>query len=313
MQGYLASVWAISSVVGPTLGGLFSQFGLWRGVFFVNIPLCIIAGWMLMRSFHEKVEKRERTIDYLGAVLLAVSLTLLILAVLEGGRAWAWNSPQSIAAFGIGGLVLAAFVLVERHAPEPILPLWVFSRRLLLTTTLIGLGIGAMLIGLTGYVPNYLQGATEASPILAGLALAALTLGWPVSASLAGRLYLPIGFRSTALIGLVFTLVGTASLAFFTSTPSVAIVAISCFVIGLGMGLTASSAMISAQSSVPWNERGVVTGTNMFARSIGSGAVFLAVAIAAVATAVAAFAMPRQHVEFGAASVAAVAPGGSAG
>ena len=342
-QGYLASVWGISSVVGPTLGGLFSQFGIWRGVFFINIPLCIIAGFMLIRSFHEKVEKREHKIDYLGAVLLTVSLTLLILAVLEGGQAWAWNSPQSIGAFVIGALALAAFVAAETRAAEPILPLWVFSRRLLLTTTFIALGTGAMLIGLTGYVPNYLQGAIGASPIAAGLALAALTLGWPVSASFAGRLYLRIGFRSTALIGLVFTILGTASLAFFTYTPSVVIVAISCFVIGFGMGLISTSALISAQSSVPWHERGVVTGTNMFARSIGSavgvaifgaiansifgagdaaslspatieagsGAVFIAVLVVVVATVAAAFAMPKQHVEFGAAQAAA-APEASA-
>ena len=329
-QGYLASVWGVSSVVGPTLGGLFSQFGAWRGVFFINIPLCIIAGWMLIRSFHETIEKREHKIDYLGGVLLTVSMTLIILAVLEGGQAWAWDSPQSIGAFVIGGLVLAAFILVETRAAEPILPLWVFSRRLLLTTTLIGLGTGAMLIGLTSYVPTYLEGALDVAPIVAGLALAALTLGWPVSASFSGRFYLRIGFRNTALVGLVFAVLGTASLAFFANTPSVAIVAISCFVIGLGMGLISTAALIAAQSSVPWNERGVVTGTNMFARSIGSavgvaifgavansifgagdaaslspavieagsGAVFLGVFIVVVATIAAAFAMPRTHTEF---------------
>ena len=330
-QGYLASVWGISSVVGPTLGGLFSQFGIWRGVFFINIPLCIIAGWMLIRSFHESIEKREHKIDYLGAVLLTVSLTLLILAVLEGGQAWAWNSPQSIGAFVIGGLVLAAFVLVERRAAEPILPLWVFSRRLLLTTTLIGLGVGAALIGLTSYVPNYLQGTIGVAPIVAGLALAALTIGWPISAAFAGRFYLRIGFRSTALIGIAVVLIGAIGLTLFVSTPSVVIVAVSCFIIGLGMGLVAVPSLIAAQSSVPWNERGVVTGTNMFARSIGSavgvaifgaianaifgagdaaslspstieagtGAVFLAVLVVVVATVAAAIAMPRTTVEFG--------------
>ena len=329
-QGYLAAVWGVSSVVGPTLGGLFSQFGMWRGVFFINIPLCIIAGWMLIRSFHESIEKREHKIDYLGGVLLTVSLTLIILAVLEGGQAWAWNSPQSIAAFAAGAVVLAAFIVVETRAAEPILPLWVFSRRLLLTTALIGLGTGAMLLGLTSYVPTYLEGSLDVPPIVAGLALAALLLGWPVSASFSGRFYLRIGFRNTALIGLIFAVVGSASLAFFANSPSVAIVAVSCFVIGLGMGLISTSALIAAQSSVPWNERGVVTGTNMFARSIGSavgvaifgaiansifasgdaaslspatvqagsGAVFFAVFIVVVATVAAAVAMPKSHVEF---------------
>ena len=164
--------------------------------------------------------------------------------------------------------------------------------------------------------------------------LAALTLGWPVSASFSGRFYLRIGFRNTALVGLVFAVLGTASLAFFASTPSVAIVAISCFVIGLGMGLISTAALIAAQSSVPWNERGVVTGTNLFSRSIGSavgvavfgaiangifaasargeedpavltaasGAVFLGVFMVVVATIAAAFAMPRMHTEYEAAT-----------
>jgi EmrB/QacA subfamily drug resistance transporter len=329
-QGYLASVWAVASIVGPTLGGLFSQFGIWRGVFFINIPLCLIAGWMLIRSFHESIEKRKHTIDYLGAGLLAVSLTLLILAVLEGGQAWAWNSPQSIGAFVIGGVMLVAFIFVETRAAEPILPLWVFSRRLLLTTSLIALGTGAVLIGLTSYVPTYLQASLSVAPIVAGLALAAQTVGWPLAASFSGRLYLRIGFRSTAIIGVGLTILGTAVLAGFAHMPSVAVVAIACFIIGLGMGLFSTSALIAAQSSVPWHERGVVTGTNMFARSIGSAvgvaifgaianslfragdasaldpvaiqagsaAVFLAVFIVSVGTIAAAIAMPRSTVEF---------------
>ena len=98
-QAYLASVWAVSSVVGPTLGGLFSQFLSWRWIFFVNVPLCVLALVLLVRVFHERIERTKRTVDYLGAVLLTASLSLIILAVLEGGQAWAWNSMQSIGAF----------------------------------------------------------------------------------------------------------------------------------------------------------------------------------------------------------------------
>ncbi|BDZ48310.1 MFS transporter [Frondihabitans sucicola] len=280
-QGYLASVWAISSVVGPTLGGVFSSLGIWRGIFFVNVPLCLLAAWMLLRAFHENIERTRHRVDYLGAGLLTVSLSLLILAVLEGGQAWAWNSPQSIAAFAVGAVVLAAFLVVERRAAEPVLPQWVFSRRLLLTTSLISFGVGAIILGLTSYVPTYLEGAINVSPILAGLALAALTLGWPVSASQSGKLYLRIGFRSTVLIGVGLALVGSALLAVTAGRPNLIVVAASCFVIGLGLGLVATPSLIAAQSSVEWNERGVVTGTNLFARSIGSAlgvAVFGAVA-----------------------------------
>ena len=284
-QGYLASVWAISSVVGPTLGGVFSQFLSWRWIFFVNVPLCILAAWMLIRTFQETIERRRHRIDYPGAALLTGGMTLLILAVLEGGQAWAWSSVWSVGAFAVGGLLLVAFVLVELRAEEPVLPLRLFSRRLLVTTTLISLGVGAILIGLTSYVPTYLEGTIGVVPIVSGLAVAALTLGWPIAASLSGRFYLRIGFRNTALLGASIAIAGAASLAATSVAPSVLFVAVSCFVVGLGMGLIATPTLIAAQSSVPWNERGVVTGSNMFARSIGSAvgvAVFGAIANAII-------------------------------
>ena len=324
-QGYLAAVWGISSVVGPTLGGIFSALDAWRWIFFVNVPLGLLAAFLLVKNFHEVIEKREHKVDYLGAVLLTVSLSLLILGLLEGGQAWAWNSWQSIGAFVVGGLTLVAFVFAERRAAEPVLPLWVLTRRLLLTTSLIGLGTGAVLIGLTSYVPTYLEGSLKVSPLLAGLSLAALTLGWPIAAGYSGRLYLRFGFRTTILIGMVFVLLGGVSIAVFAATPSVAIVAVSCFVIGFGMGLASTPSVIAAQSSVPWNERGVVTGTGQFARSIGSavgvaifgaianaifgpapvpvpaliagsGAVFAAVLVAGLLVLAAALSMPRTPV-----------------
>jgi EmrB/QacA subfamily drug resistance transporter len=328
-QGYLASVWAVSSVVGPTLGGLFSEFASWRWIFFVNIPIGAVAIYLLVANFKETVVRQKHKVDYAGSILLMLSLGLLILAALEGGQAWAWNSPQSIAAFALGGVLLLAFFAVERRAAEPVLPLAIFSRRLILTTTLISLGIGAALIGLTSYVPTYLEGTLGVSPLASGLALAALTLGWPISASLSGKLYLKIGFRSTALIGTALSIGGSILLAVTASQPSVAVVAISCFIVGLGMGLVATPTLIAAQSSVPWSERGVITGTNMFSRSVGSAVgvavfgalanavfagstsakpspalveaagatVFTAVAICAIATIAAVLAMPATHVE----------------
>jgi EmrB/QacA subfamily drug resistance transporter len=270
-QGYIASVWAISSVIGPTLGGVFSQLGLWRWIFLVNVPLCLLAGGLIARNFNETVKRQQHRIDYLGSVLLTSGMTLLILGVLEGGQAWAWNSPTSIAVFVVGAALLVAFVLAERRAAEPILPLWVLSRRLLATTTFLALGVGVILIGLTSYVPTYLENSLGVKPLVAGLALAALTLGWPLAATLSGRLfYLRLGFRPTILIGLGLVVVGTGSLALLAHSPSVLVVAVTCFVTGMGMGLVATPSLIAAQASVEWHERGVATGTNMFARSIGS-------------------------------------------
>jgi len=281
VQGYIASVWAASAVIGPTLGGLFAELDAWRWIFFINIPLCLLAGWMLIRSLHETVERRPHRVDVLGALLLASSLGLLLVGVLQGDVSWPWASWQSFVAFGLGGMLLIAFVFVERRAAEPILPGWVFSRRLLLTTTLVSVGVGAILIGLASYVPVTLEAALGISPLVAGLALAALTIGWPISAALSGRLYLTLGFRATVLIGTVFLLAGTGLLAAFASTPSIAVAAIACFITGLGLGFTATPSLVAAQASVQWNERGVVTGTNLFARAVGQAvavAIFGAVA-----------------------------------
>ena len=329
VQGYIASVWAVSSVVGPTLGGLFAEFASWRWIFFVNIPLCLIAAFMLLRNYHESVGREKHRIDYAGASVLTVGLTLVILAVLEGGQAWEWLSWQSLAAFGLGGVLLVAFVFIERRAAEPVLPLWLFSRRLIVTTSLVSLGVGGVLIGLTSYVPTFLEATTDASPIVSGLAVAALTLGWPIAAANAGRLFLRIGFRRTALIGLTITVMGASALLAASFAPNVWTTAIACFIVGLGLGLVASPTLIAAQSSVPWAERGVVTGANMFLRSLGSAvgvaifgavangviarsglgehspvaihwastAVFIAVLVTATVTIVAAIAMPAAHVD----------------
>ena len=325
VQGYLASVWAVSSVVGPMLGGAFSQLGIWRGVFLINIPLCLVAAWMFNRHFHETVTRRHRAVDSLGALLLASAMTALVLGVLGGGQSWAWNSAPSIGAFTAGVVLLVAFVLVERRAPEPILPLWVFSRRLLCATTIVAFGVGAILMGLTSYVPTFLEGSLGVEPIVAGLALAALTVGWPATASIAGRFYLRWGFKRTSVGGATLVIVGAAALVATVHAPNVALTAIACFVIGGGMGLLAVPTLIAAQSSVEWDERGVVTGNNMFARSLGSAigvavfgaiansifgegdihaigpaaiqagsaAVFVGVLVVAAVTAVAVVAMPR--------------------
>ncbi|GAA0561211.1 MDR family MFS transporter [Paractinoplanes ferrugineus] len=285
VQGYVASVWGVASVVGPTLGGVFSEYATWRWIFFVNIPLCLLAAVMIVRNFHERVERGHPKIDYAGSGLLTLGLVLVILGALEGGQAWAWTSATSFAVIGGGLLALTAFALVERRAASPVLPLWVFRRRLLVTSGLISVGIGAILYGLTSYVPTYVQDVLGTGPLVAGFALATLTIGWPIAGSQAGRVYLRLGFRACALIGTALVLAGCALLLLLGKSSPVWQVALFCLVIGLGMGLTASPTLIAAQSSVGWAERGVVTGSNIFLRSLGSAvgvAVFGAIANATV-------------------------------
>ncbi|MGZ4573719.1 MAG: MDR family MFS transporter [Mycobacteriaceae bacterium] len=284
VQGYLASVWGAAAVVGPTLGGVFSEYLSWRWIFFVNLPIGAVAVWMLHRHLHETVHRRKHTIDYAGAVLLTVGCSLLILGLLEGGVSWSWGSPVSVGILVLGAILVGAFVLVEKRAAEPVLPLWVFTRRVLTGSSLVAVGVGAVVIGLSSYVPTYAQGVLGSGPVVAGFAVAALTLGWPLAAALAGRVYLRIGFRDTALIGMVFVLAGAVLMLGLGAGSGVWEVAGACFTVGVGLGLVSSPTVVAAQSVVGWERRGVVTGTNMFSRSLGS-AVGVAV-LGAVANAV---------------------------
>ncbi|MGZ4631029.1 MAG: MDR family MFS transporter [Actinomycetes bacterium] len=286
VQGYVASVWGAASVIGPTLGGVFSEYLSWRWIFFVNIPLGGVAVWMLWRSFHERVERRSHQLDIAGAVLLTTGFSLIILGLLEGGVAWGWGSVTSYAVFAVGLAALAAFLLVERRAAEPVLPLWVFRRRVLVGGNLASVVVGVVLIGLTSYVPTYVQGVLRTGALVAGFALAAMTVGWPIAAALSGRLYLRIGFRDTALIGSVIVVLGAVLVAMLTMTSPVLAVALACFVVGIGLGLCSAPTMVAVQSVVDWQRRGVVTATNMFCRNLGSAvgvAVFGAVANATLA------------------------------
>jgi EmrB/QacA subfamily drug resistance transporter len=271
VQGYVASVWALSSVVGPTLGGVFADYLSWRWIFFVNLPIGAAAAWMLVRRFHEhRIEPSRHRLDVLGASLLSVGGVCLLLALLEGGVRWAWTSPTSLALFATAAVLLAAFTYVETRVAEPVLPLWVFRHRTILPSALVSLVVGVLLMGLTSYVPLYAQTVLGHGAVAAGFALAAMTLGWPIAASNAGRLYLSIGFRATMTLGAVIVVAGAALLLTIDPESSLLHVALPCFVMGLGFGLAAAPSVIAAQSSVGWTSRGVATGSVMFARSVGS-------------------------------------------
>src|SRR5690606_23408160 len=270
VQGYIASVWAVSSVVGPALGGIFAQLDAWRWIFFVNAPLCALAAWMLLRHYQEEKQTHRQRTDVGGAALLTVGLTGVILGLLEGGSAWAWLSVPSAVCFGGGALALLAFAVVERRTAEPIIDFGLISRRLILTTTIISFGIGALLIGVTSFAPAYLEGSLGIVPLLSGLAVAALTLGWPIASAVSGRLYLRIGFRRTAMIGMGLTTLAAAGLALAGPWPNPLLVAGIAFTLGFGLGWASAPTLIAAQASVGWGERGVVTGMNAFARSAGS-------------------------------------------
>jgi EmrB/QacA subfamily drug resistance transporter len=271
IQGYISSVWGTSSIVGPALGGFFAEYGSWRGIFWLNLPIGVAAAWLIRRNLHERVERRAHQIDYAGAVTLTVSCALLILALLEGGVSWAWGSTVSIGLFAAAALLLAVFARIEATVSEPLLPLWIFGRRTLVAGNLAGLAIGAIIIGQSSYVPTYAQRVVGVGAVVAGFAMAAMTLGWPIAATLAPRVYLRLDFRPTAVVGGTIAVGGCLLLALFVGADSgVWRVAVASFVLGIGMGFASVSTVVAVQSVVGWGRRGVVTGGNMFVRTLGS-------------------------------------------
>jgi EmrB/QacA subfamily drug resistance transporter len=270
VQGYLASVWAMAALIGPTLGGVFADSIGWRWIFFVNLPLGAAAGWTLWRRFEEKVERRRHRIDYLGSGLLGAGGTLLLLALLEGGVQWAWDSPASLALFVAAAALLTVFVLVERRAAEPVLPLWVFRMRVLNVANAGSFVVGVLLMGLSSYVPLFSQKVLGTGALVAGLVLAAMTIGWPIAASTAGRLYLTVGFRFTLLLGAAIAVAGALVLDTVDADSSLWHLAGACFVMGIGFGFVASPGVVAAQTAVAWARRGVATSATMFSRAVGS-------------------------------------------
>ncbi|MGL5910414.1 MAG: MFS transporter, partial [Phycicoccus sp.] len=216
---------------------------------------------------------------------LVVGTVALLVVLLEGGVLWSWTSTPSIALGTLAVVCLVLFGVVEARAAEPVLPLWVFRHRVVGTATLLSFVVGVLLLALTTYIPLFAQGVLGASALAGGFALATLLVGWPIAATTGGWLYLRFGFRMTMALGAVVAVVGGLLLLPVDASSSVAYLAVPCLVIGLGFGWVASPAVVAAQASVRWAQRGVATGATVFARSLGSAvgvAAFGAVVNAAV-------------------------------
>jgi EmrB/QacA subfamily drug resistance transporter len=269
IQGWLSSVWGIAGVVGPAIGGFFAEYLTWRWIFYINIPLGALAVFVIWKFLHEDVERKHHKIDYSGSILLAVGLGALIFGVLEGGVRWPWLSRPIVIIFVTSLAVMIAFVIQERRAAEPTVPLWVYSKRVLIGANLATASLGFLSIGLTTFLPTFAQGVLGISALFAGFVLSAMSISWPIASAFSGRVYLRIGFRDTALIGSLIC--ATAAISFYLMPESVPVwvVVLISFLIGSGFGFLSTSLIVGVQSLIDWNRRGVVTGANLFSRQLG--------------------------------------------
>ncbi|MGH3510275.1 MAG: MDR family MFS transporter [Nocardioidaceae bacterium] len=269
IQGYLASVWGISAVIAPALGGLFAQYASWRWIFLVNLPIGALALVLIVRGLHEDVERHRHRIDYAGAGLLLVAAGLLILGLLQGGTSWAWDSAASVATFAVAVAAGVAAILVERRATEPVLPLWLWTQRVTAGSYAATLTAGLMVIGLSVYLPNWAQTVLGLSPVAAGFVLAVMSMTWPTASGFSARLYLRIGFRDTALVGTLFAIAASVVFSLLGAHAHVWQPVLGSALMGVGMGLIVSPLIVGLQNTVGWAQRGVVTGGAMFSRFLG--------------------------------------------
>lgn len=270
IQGALGSVWALASVIGPALGGFIVDYLTWRWVFYVNIPFGIASIAILTAYFHEQVDRRETTIDYRGALLLVVSVGAFLTMLVQGGTAWPWTSTPSVALGLVALTGWLIFLLHEKKAPEPLLPLDLMTQRTIFLCNLGSLLGGGLIFGLTSFVPTFAQGVLGTSAREAGALLTVMSLGWPLASSQTGRAWKLLGYRRTALLGAFLTLTSGALLATVHMGSPTWMLGASSFIMGMGLGFSQTTYLVTVQSQVPWNRRGVATGSTMFMRIMGS-------------------------------------------
>jgi EmrB/QacA subfamily drug resistance transporter len=261
MQGVFGAVWGLAGICGPLLGGFIVKYWSWQWVFYINIPFGLASAVILLFWFHETIERHRRSLDVAGAVTLVLAVVALLGAT---GN----SRPAPLAAAGVA--LLALFVWIEKRAPEPLLPIKLFSQRLMVVVSALGALVGATMFCVVTYLPLYVQGVLLGSPTAAGGVLTPMVVAWPIAAALSGR-YIPrFGFRRFVVAGAAVAMLAALAMAlsvqYRLALP--AIYATSA-VFGAGLGLINTSLIIAVQTSVSWQERGVATASTMFFRTTG--------------------------------------------
>ncbi|MFD9007409.1 MFS transporter [Streptomyces sp. NPDC059582] len=287
IQSKLSTVWAVSAVAGPGLGGVLAAYADWRWIFLVNLPIGAVALWLIVRHLHEPRRESSRSpgararVDWAGALTVFACGGVLLTALVQGGVAWPWLSAPSVALFGTGLALVALVVVVERRAAEPIIPGWVWRRRTIAAVNLALGALGLLMVAPTVFLPTYAQSVLGLAPVAAGFVLSVWTLSWPVAAALSQHVYRRIGFRDTAMLG-----IGAATLILFAFLflpypgrawqPTLLML-----LLGAALGLFQLPLIVGVQSTVGWAERGTTTASVLFCRQTGQtigAAVFGAVA-----------------------------------
>jgi len=291
-QGYFGGVFGISSVVGPLAGGFAVDSLSWRYIFYVNLPLGIVALIVTNRVLQLPRRTRHVLIDWWGALLLVAGVSCILLGTQSGGRNYPWGSWQVIGLFVLGAVLLAGFAVREKLAPEPILPLELFRMQIFTVANIVSFVSGVAMFGALAFLPQYLQLVHGVSATESGLLLLPLLVGLLVMSIASGRYISSTGrFRWFPLAGTILVTIGLILLTHLGAHTSLVIVGLDILVFGAGLGLFIQVLTLVVQNAVPMRQMGVATSSVTFFRSMGGA--LGASALGAVLTARIAAEFPR--------------------
>jgi EmrB/QacA subfamily drug resistance transporter len=269
-QGYIQMVFVVASVAGPLLGGVFTDHISWRWVFYVNLPIGAAALALTATTLHLPVRRTRARIDYAGAALIAAGLTCILLVTSWGGRQYAWGSAEILGLAAAAVVLLVAFVVQERRAAEPILPLRLFRDPVFdVVSAVLFLGTLAFFAVIV-FMPIFLQAVTGASATDSGLLLLPLLLAATTSTAVSGRLISRTGrYKVFPVAGLALMTVGLLLLSRMTAGTSQATAALLLVVFGLGFGMVSQVLTVAIQNAVDRRDLGIATASANLFRSLG--------------------------------------------
>ncbi|MCX5396722.1 MDR family MFS transporter [Streptomyces sp. NBC_00102] len=270
-QGLFGAVFGVTSVLGPLLGGLFTQHLSWRWVFYINLPIGVVALAVIAAVLHIPVKRTRHTIDYLGTFLIAAVATCLVLVASLGGTTWDWGSGQIIGLAVLAVVLLIVFVAVERRAAEPVLPLKLFRIRTFSLVALISFVIGFAMFGAMTYLPTFLQVVQGITPTMSGVHMLPMVLGLLLTSTGSGQIVSRTGrWKVFPLLGTAITAIGLLLLHRLDVNSSTWEMSAYFFVFGAGLGLVMQVLVLVVQNAVPYEDLGVATSGATFFRSIGA-------------------------------------------